>query len=141
MYSASGIGKAPPTPIEKWAEADFLFRRMKEDGRLTKRPTGNTHEISIGFIWMADTPVPIKEEPETPPKRAKKGSKRIRPVDSSPEVPRPMTTRRQAKIGRVEEDAKFDVLDDIEDFKSLTDIIRGEDTEGKAEGKEKGKVN
>jgi len=50
MYSASGIDKAPPTPIEKWAEADFLFRRMKEDERLNKRPTDNTHEISIGFI-------------------------------------------------------------------------------------------
>jgi hypothetical protein len=35
---------------------------MKEDGQFVKKPTGNTHEESLTFVWMAETPVPIKEE-------------------------------------------------------------------------------
>ena len=67
VYGASGLGKSPPIPIEKWLEPDFLFRWMKEDGRFVKKPTGNTHEVSMAFTWMPETPVPIKEDPSTPP--------------------------------------------------------------------------
>ena len=43
--------------IEEWLGSDFWFRRMKEHRHLTsKKPTGNTHEISIDFTRMPDTP-------------------------------------------------------------------------------------
>src|SRR5262249_53040508 len=53
VYSATGIPQTPPTPIEKWPDADFLFRRMREDGRFNKKATGNAQEVSIAFVWMA----------------------------------------------------------------------------------------
>lgn len=63
VYSVSGT-ESPPAPIEKWAKADSLFRRIREDGRFNKKPTGNTHEVTVVFIWMAETSVPIKDELE-----------------------------------------------------------------------------
>jgi len=77
--------------------------------------------------------VPIKDKPETPPKRVKKSLKRIRPADSSLEVPRTIITQRQVKIRRLEKGIEFNILNNIEEFKSVTDIIK--DTKEKGEGK------
>jgi hypothetical protein len=87
--------------VETWAHADFLFRRIKEDGRFVKKPTGNNHEVSMAFVWMPETPVPIKEEDPgmPPPPKPKKGYKRARAPDS-PEMPRVMTRRRAAQQGK-----------------------------------------
>ena len=131
VYGASGIAKTPPTPIEKWPEADFLFRRMREDGRFNKKPTGNTHEVSIAFVWMAETPVPIKHEtePDTPQKLVKKtSSKRLRAPDS-PEAKR-ITTRRRAlevKAEKKEVHMPDDVEeDDDDDLPGVMTLIKGE---------------
>jgi hypothetical protein len=117
-----------------------------------QRTEEHTHEVSIAFVWMPETLVPIKEDPATPPPKPKKGYKRARAPDS-PEAPRVMTRRRAAQQGEAamaekgeevvvkkegkgkevvvkkeEEEATFGVLDDISDeseLPSVAEIIGG----------------
>jgi len=78
--------------------------------------------VTVAFIWMAETPVPIKDEPEpnTPQMPTKKTSKRLRAPDS-PETRRDqartektrMVTRRKGLEARADEKKEFHVPDDV----------------------------
>jgi len=85
------------------------------------------------FVWMAETPVPIKEEdPGTPPPpKPKKGSKRARAPDS-PESPRVMTRRKAAQQGEaamVEEGEGVMVIKEGKPGKPGKAVVMGEEAE------------
>ena len=96
----------------------------------------------VAFIWMAETPVPIKDkpEPDTPKRPNKKtSSKRLRAPDS-PETRRDhartemtrMVTRRKALEAKADEKKEFyvpdDVGDDDDELPSVMALIKEEDT-------------
>ena len=112
---------------------------MREDRRFNKKPIGNTYKVSIAFVWMAETPIPIKDEsePDTPQKLVKKtSSKRLRAPDS-PEAKR-ITTRRRAleeKAGEKEFQVDGVEVDDNDDLSNVMKLIK---CEGASKGENTG---